>query len=56
MSFYLGTLNILEDHNFLCRSSIEVEALKKVVALVESFPTICGTPLACMYFKAIHNF
>jgi len=32
-------------HNFVCRPSIEMKFKAKIVALVESFPTVCCTHL-----------
>jgi hypothetical protein len=39
-------LTTLDAHNVLCKPLIEMSFRKKVVALVESFPTIHGMPLA----------
>jgi hypothetical protein len=51
-----GTSITLEAHNFVCRPLIEVKSIKKFVALVESFPTVCGTPPACKEIRAIPDF
>jgi hypothetical protein len=37
-----GILVILEAHNFVCKPLIWGDVLKKVVALVKSFPMVCG--------------
>jgi hypothetical protein len=51
----IGTHATLGAHNFVCRPPIEVRFERKFVALVKSFPTIFGTPLARKTCRAILN-
>ncbi len=53
--FEIGTFVILKSHNFLCKPPIEVR-VKKIVAFIENFPTICGMPFAHKLTNAILNF
>jgi hypothetical protein len=55
MSFCLGTPVTLDVHNFIYEPPIEMRS-KKVVALVKSFPTACGTPPTRKEIRAILDF
>jgi hypothetical protein len=37
----IGTPALLEAYNFVCRPPNEIRSKEKVVALIESFPTVC---------------
>ncbi len=50
----IKTLAILETHIFVC--TIEMRSTTNFVALKESFPIICGTPLTCKGIRAILDF
>ncbi len=52
----LGLPQLWGAHNFVCKPLIEVRYKKKVIALVKSFPTICGTPPTHKEIGAIPNF
>jgi hypothetical protein len=52
----IGTPAILKAHNVVCRPLIEVRSEKKVVTLVKSFPTVCGTSPARKEIGAILDF
>jgi hypothetical protein len=52
----IGTPMIFYAHNFLWKTFDWSEVSKKIVALVKSFPTVCGTPPESKYIEEILNF
>jgi len=54
--FKFGIHVTLEAHNFVCRPLIWGDVLKKVVALVKSFPMVCGLSPTCKEIMAIFDF
>jgi hypothetical protein len=51
-----GTPTTLGAHNFVCKTAIEMRFKGKVVALIGSFPRVCGTPPAHKGIRVILNF
>ncbi len=52
----IGTFATMKAHNFVCRPLIEVRSELKVVIVVKSFPTVCGSLLIHKEVKATPNF
>jgi hypothetical protein len=51
----IRTPTTLEAHNFVCRPPIEVK-LKKIVAFIKSFPTVCDMLPECKNVRVIPVF
>jgi hypothetical protein len=52
----IRTPTTLYAHNFVYKPPIDMRYNNKVVALIESFPTVCGTPPTRKEMRAILDF